>query len=225
MKPSSYIIKTSCSFLTPGSVRSRGTVPHTALRGQLCRAFLSVFLGGQSPGSWGDPEGPSALRSLLWWGAVSRDGASLGAQLAPRGSTTLWGADIARHETPAGIGALDTRSLAGAQCPGQGSAAWVGGLYLCCAWPSLCGKPLQLWGVGTGLVETSVIKLAGVLSVKENKDEHQYVSSEITGSYPHTTMEFISPTSHWIQSSLNLVHWVWWWVKELAAGGVAVTHI
>lgn len=76
MRTSSYVIKTSCSFLIPGSVRSGSTVPHTALRGQLCRAFLSVFLGGQSQGHWGDLEGPSALRSLLWWGAVSRDGAS-----------------------------------------------------------------------------------------------------------------------------------------------------
>lgn len=65
MRTSSCVIKTSCSFLIAGSVRSGGTIPHTALKGQLCRAVLSAFLGGQSQGSWGDLEGPSEVPAVM----------------------------------------------------------------------------------------------------------------------------------------------------------------
>lgn len=87
-------------------------------------------------------------------GAVSRAGASVAwetswhPEVAPLSGVRIKPGMLC-GEIPAWMGALDTRSLAGAQCPGQGSAAWVGRLYLCCAWPSLCGQPLQLcesWG-------------------------------------------------------------------------------
>lgn len=67
----------------------------------------------------------------------------LGAQLAHGTEVApLFGVQISLgtlcRGSPAEMGALGARSLAGAQCPGQGSAAWAGWLYLC------CGQPLQL---------------------------------------------------------------------------------
>lgn len=201
MRTSSYVIKTSCSFPIAGSARSGGSIPHTALKGQLCRAVLSVFLGGQSQGT------RVTWRNHLHWGpccdGVQSAGQGLELFQSPagswdRGSTTVWGVNITRHvmwrdsswDGSSGCLEIGCRTVPRAR---QCSLGWVAVPLLCLA--VAVWQPLQLCCLGTVLVETSVTKVAGVLSVKENKDEHHYVSSEITGSYPHTTMEFTSPIS------------------------------
>lgn len=76
---------------------------------------------------------------------------------------------------PAEVQPLGARCSAEAQCLGQGSAAWFVCLYLRTALDVTVSdhlflrNPLQLWWLGTGLVETSVTKLTGALPVKENK--------------------------------------------------------
>lgn len=71
-------------------------------------------------------------------GAVSRAAASVAwepswhPEVAP-----LFGVQLSPGllcgETPAGMGGLDTRSLAGAQCPGQCSLGWMVVPLLCLA--------------------------------------------------------------------------------------------
>lgn len=134
-----------------------------------------VLSGGQSQGTWGDQGRPSALQSLLPWGAVQQGmgWCCSGAQLAHvTEATPPCGVQIPLDSIE-GVWLRQDPWVPGAQLEhsAQGKAVQPG-LCGCTSelsrvQPSLHGNPLRLCYLGAGLVETSGTKLTGVLPVIE----------------------------------------------------------